>query len=66
MKFIVKEAHNANFDIDTISESEIEAKDLAGAKRAASRMQMFKGTALMIADSKGFALAVKSGKWEAA
>ncbi|MFW9606339.1 MAG: hypothetical protein ACMV0I_07320 [Pseudomonas sp.] len=64
MKFIVKEAQHA---CDHRAGVEIEAKDLTAAKRAASRMQMFKGTALMIADSKGFALAVKNcGKWEAA
>ncbi|MFW9605129.1 MAG: hypothetical protein ACMV0I_00950 [Pseudomonas sp.] len=67
MKFIVKEAHNANFDLNTISAYEIEAKDLAGAKRAASRAQQFKGTLLAIADYAGSIISVKDGgKWQAA
>lgn len=64
MKFIVKELQNV---CDHRAGIEIEAKDLTAAKRAASRMQQFKGTVLMIADEKGFALAVKDGgKWQAA
>ena len=64
MKFIVKELQNV---CDHRAGTEIEAKDLTAAKRAASRMQQFKGTVLMIADSKCLALAVKDGgKWQAA
>ncbi len=67
MKFIVKEAHNANFDINTIIKSEVEAEDLTAAKRAATRMQQFQGTALLIADENGFGIVVKDGgKWQAA
>ena len=64
MKFIVKEAQHA---CDHRAGIEIEAKDLTAAKRAATRMQQFQGTALLIADAKGFALAFKEGgKWQAA
>lgn len=64
MKFIVKEVQNTKSKRDGV---EIEAKDLTAAKRAATRMQQFQGTALLIADAKGFALAFKEGgKWQAA
>jgi hypothetical protein len=64
MKFIVKETQHA---CDQRAGVEIEAKDLTAAKRAASRMQQFKGTVLRVADAKGFELAFKEGgKWQAA
>lgn len=64
MKFIVKEVQNTKSKRDGV---EIEAKELTAAKRAATRMQQFQGTALLIADAKGFALAFKEGgKWQAA
>ena len=62
-KFIVKEMQHV---CDHRSGTEIEAKDLTAAKRAASRMQQFKGTILLITDINGFELAIKDGKWKAA
>ena len=63
-KFIIQELQDVASKRDGV---EVEVKDLTAAKRAASRMQQFKGTILLIADSKGFALAVKEdGKWKAA
>ncbi len=43
----------------------IEAKDLAAAKRAASRMKMFQGTVMTIESENGTLLSWKdrSGKW---
>jgi len=64
MKFIVKELQHHNDHRDGV---EIESQNLTAAKRAAARMQQFKGTTLKIEDANGCAIAFKEGgKWQAA
>lgn len=59
--YTITEKQNAQ---STRKGEQIEALDLAAAKRAASRMQMFHGTVLTI-EANGTLLAVKrGGKWE--
>lgn len=59
--YIIKEAQNANSERKG---ERIEAKDLAAAKRAASRAQMLKGSVMKIENEAGLLLAYKeSGRW---
>lgn len=59
--FIIRELQNAQ---SSRKGETIEAADLAAAKRAASRKQMFKGTVMTIESERGARLAVKeSGRW---
>lgn len=60
--YIIRELQNAQ---SKRAGETIQAKDLAAAKRAASRAQMFQGTVMVVESDAGHRLAVKSGgKWE--
>jgi hypothetical protein len=57
----ITELQNAN---STRKGEMVEAKSLTEAKRKASRMQMFQGTALEVADADGLILSTKeNGAW---
>lgn len=62
-KFIIKELQNVASQRDGV---EVEAKTLAAAKRAATRMQQFQNTVLVVSDQKGRLSVKQGGKWEAA
>jgi hypothetical protein len=57
--FIIREKASASSARDG---AKIEAKNLTGAKRAASRAQVFQGTAVTIENESGEILTVKEGK----
>ncbi len=59
--YIIKEVQNVNSERKG---ERIEAKDLAAAKRAASRAQMFQGSVMKIENEAGMQLAYKeNGRW---
>ena len=61
MKYIIREIQNAQ---SHRTGETIEAKNLADAKRTASRRQCFHGTVLVVEDQAGNRLAVKQdGRW---
>lgn len=60
--YIITELQNAN---SYRKGKSVEAKDIAAAKRKASRMQMFQGTVMEIAYENGAVVSVKEGgKWQ--
>ncbi|MFT3758419.1 hypothetical protein [Thauera sp.] len=58
-KFIITEKQDLN---STRKGEIVEAKDLTGAKRAASRSQLFQGTVLTVESESGVLLAWKPAK----
>lgn len=59
--FTISELQNVN---STRKGYTVEAKDLAAAKRIASKKQFFQGTVLEISDAKGRLAVKENGKWE--
>lgn len=58
-KYIIRELQNSNSSREGV---EIEAKDLAAAKRAASKAQCFQGTVMIVESDCGELLSTKKGK----
>lgn len=59
MAYYIAEVQNAE---STRSAHPTRAQTLAGAKRAASRRQMFRGTTLVVLDATGRRLSVNKGR----
>lgn len=63
-KFIIQELQDTASQRDGVK---VEAENLTAAKRAATRMQQFQHTVLVVSSANGRRLAIKQGgKWKAA